>query len=295
MSGVDTSQNKNKLPVAETFSPPQEWRERCEVSKLNPANKLDFIPLHPDFIKSLTTVKRIDFAIYFLVGFDLYEFIRPKDFTHELVKEMIETHKKYRGQTRVVLRRSDFFRYEKIISAYRADRYEDAASGAATPLKPVFTIYNELSNASQYIVRGSLSPDIYGKAAAVSSAPLARMPSTKDILQFVVAVIGKDSALYDHAAVTSLLSLAISWNSMRLPKKEVKLCGQAALMHDVERNCAHLLKPAVPDKTSEASIKDLESILQKEGTGFHESVLKAMRQYRERFGGGGGSRGSVRR
>ncbi len=278
---------KDAPSVAGSFKAPPEWRERCDVSKLNLANKLDYLPLHMDLIKSLVEAKNIEFPIYFLVGFDLYEFIKPNDFSADLVKEMISIHKKWPSHTRIVLRRQDFSRYGKIMAAFRESCYEEAASGAAMPLRPAFNCYAELSNVSQYIVRGSLHPNIYSRAAAASTAPLARMPSTKDILQFVVSVIGKNPVIYDHAAVTSLLSLAIGWNSLRLPKREVKLCGQAGLTHDIERHCAYLLKPAVPKKISESSIKELEFFLEKEGSGFHESVIQTMRQYREKFGGGG--------
>ena len=274
-------------PAAETFQIPPEWRERCEMLRLNAHNKGDYVPLHMDLIRTLVEATEISFIIYFSSGWDLVEFIRPKDFTPELIKEIIGIHKKWPVQTRILLKREDFPRYEKMCAAFRKKRFEQAAAGASVAFMPVFTCYAELSNASQIITRSAWHPDLYATVAAAASFPVGRLPSTKDILAFCANIVAKDPAIYDHAAVTAMVALAIAWNALRLSKRETKFCGQAALMHDVERHCAYLFKPAVPSVISEASIKDLKSQRAANGTGFHDCVLDVMRQYREKFGGGG--------
>jgi HD-GYP domain-containing protein (c-di-GMP phosphodiesterase class II) len=274
-----------KAPV-EKFFVPAEWRERCEFKRLNPQNKPDYTPLHLDLIRALLDVKSIDFVIYFLVGWDLYEFVRPATFSTDLIKEMVDVHKKWPNQTRILVLRKEYFRYEKIATAYRKTRYTAAAAGAAMPLMPVFNCYNELANASQTIARGALHAEIYPRIADGASYTVLHMPSMKDVATFLVNVIGKDPVLYDHGAVAALFATSVCWNVLRLNKRESKLCGQAALLHDVERNCAYLLKPSVPNLISAASVKEIAT-MRDAGVGFHEAITQAMEQYRERFAGGG--------
>ena len=273
-------------PVADKFVVPPEWRERCEIRRMNPQTKTDYVPIHLDTIKSLLEVKNIDFLIFFLVGWDLYEFIRPADFSHDLVREMVEVHKKWPSQTRIVVLRKDHPRYEKIAAAFRKNRFVTAAAGAAMPLTPVFNCYAELSNASQLVVRGALHAEVYGRVAGGASYAVMHMPSTRDVLNFIVSIIGRDPVLYDHAAVSAFVASAIAWNALRLPKRESKLCGQAALMHDVERHCAYLMKPPVAGVISAGGIKEVQA-LRDQGVGFHDCVTQTMQQYRERFGGAG--------
>lgn len=271
----------------EVFVPPAEWRVRCEVRKLTPHTKLEYLSLNNDLLRCLVGVEPPSFIVFFLVGWDLYEYLRPADYTLELMQEMLDIHKKWPTQTRILVLQNDYARYEKLASAFRNLRFETAAGGASMALLPVYNCYQELSNASQSLARGGLNMEAYARVAAGASFAVMHMQSTKSILGFLVAIVGKDALLYDHSAVTALVAAAISWNVLEMTKRESKLCSQAALMHDVERNCAHLFKPAVHDRISTAAIKELKNLQDSAGVGFHAVILQTMGQYREKFTGGG--------
>lgn len=279
------SETKTAAPTDKFVVPPS-WRERCEILRLNAETKAEFFPLHTDFIKCLGIAKSIDFILYISVGWEMYEFIRPKEFSLELVKEMLTVHKQYPSQTRICVKKSDFGRYEKLVAAYMQEKFAAASSGNSMALAPAYKMYSTLSEASQLIARGALDEECYNRISRASSYAVMHMLSTKDILNFLVTIVGKEPALYDHSAVTAMVSMAIAWNALKLQKRESKLTGQGALLHDVERYCSYLSKPADRTQTSVNAVKELTAIKAK-GVGFHDSSIEVMQQYREHFNGEG--------
>ncbi len=276
-----------KVPVkTDKFVVPPAWRERCEVLHLNAKTKAEFFPVHQDFIKSLLSVTEIDFILYFAVGWDMYEFIRPREFKVELVKELITTHKQNASQTRICVKKADFGRYEAIVIKYMREKFVAASAGASLEMEPAYKIYSSLSAASQRITRGALDEECYNQISRAASGALMKMSSTKDALNFLTNIVGKEPALYDHAAVTAMVSSAIAWNVLKLQKRESKLAVQAGLLHDVERHCAYLSKPADSTQISLQAVKEITA-QKTAGIGFHDSTLEVMQQYRERFDGTG--------
>lgn len=270
----------------EKFIVPVSWKERCELMRLNAEARAGFFPLHGDFLKCLLMAESIDFVLYIAVGWDMYEFIRPKEFTPELVKELLKTYKEYPTQTRICVKKTDTGRYEKLVARYMREKFVTASSGNAMALEAAFRIYSGLSDASQLVVRGVMDEECFNRISRSCSFAIMHMCSTRDALSFLVQIVGKEPALYDHGAVTSMVTATIAWNTLKLPKRESKLAAQAAILHDMERHCAYLGK--APDRTqiSLQGMKELTAMKEK-GIGFHESTIEAMHQYRENFDGSG--------
>lgn len=274
-------------PAAPTkFEVPGEWKSRCDLIRLTPKTKPDYIPLHGDFLKAFLALPSIDFSLFFAAGWDMYEVIRPKDFSPELVKEVLVAHKQNPASTRICIRRTDVVRYERVIGEFRRKKFQEAASGGALAHEAPFKLYAELSTAGQTVIRGMIDGESYNNISRASSSTVMNLCSSRDALRFLVEIVGKEPSLYDHAAITALVSACIVWNVLKLPKRESKLTVQSALLHDIERHCGYLGKPAETDQISQGAIKEI-SVLVAAKTGFHDANVIVMQQYRERFGGGG--------
>ncbi len=265
---------------------PDEWKSRCEIIKINQLNKAEFIPLHVDFLKAFASVTELDFTVFFAVGWDMYEFMRPKEFSIELVKEMLTKHKEFPSATRICVRRTDYGRFEKLAEKYKRAKFVGAAQGAAMAYEPVLKSYLELSAASQTVVRGYIDNECYSRVARASSSIVMSLSSTKDIVRFLTDIVGREPALYDHGAITALVTAAITWNILKLSKRECKLAVQSAMIHDIERHCSYLGKPANPAQISTLAVKEINALVTA-GQGFHETNIAVMQQYRERFDGAG--------
>jgi HD-GYP domain-containing protein (c-di-GMP phosphodiesterase class II) len=273
--------------AADQFVPPAEWRVRCNFRRLNSQTKLEYVALKNELIRCLIEAPRPDFVLFLLVDWDLYEFVRPADYTVALVQEMFEVRKKWPNQTRILILEKAYPRYERLASDFRKRRFEAVSGGETMAFMPVYDCYSALSDTSQKVFCGGLNMDLFSQISAAASYAFAHMQSTKNILDFLIAIVAKDPIIYDHSAVTALVALTIAWNVFGLTKRESKLCCQAALMHDVERNCAHLYKVAVPYRISLAAIKEVKKLHESTGAGFHPVVVSTMGQYREKFAGGG--------
>lgn len=268
------------------FVVPGSWKERCELLRLNADARAAFFPLHADFLKCLLTAESIDFVLYIAVGWDMYEFMRPKEFKLEWVKELLQTYKDYPTQTRICVKKTDLGRYEKLVTRYMREKFVNASAGNTMAHEAAFRIYTGLSDASQLVVRGVLDEECFNRISRACSYAIMHMCSTRDVLSFLVQIVGKEPALYDHGAVTSMVASAIAWNTLRLAKRESKLTAQAAILHDIERHCAYLGKAPDRSQISLQGIKELTAMKEK-GIGFHESTIETMQQYRENFDGSG--------
>lgn len=275
------------VPAAgQKFEVPPAWRERCEIIRLNNQNRTDFVPLYSDFLKVFLTVPSVNFTVFFAVGWEMFEFMRPKDFSPELVKEMLITHKQFPTTTRICVRRDDHTRYEQIVAKMLRQKFETAAPGGTVAYESAFKLYSNLALASQSIIRGSIDQECYKRVARASSQTVTLMCSNRDTIRFLVEVVGRDPGLYEHGAVSAMVSAMLGWNILKLSKREAKLTVQSALLHDIERHCAYMGKPADPTQISNLAIKEVTQLVN-DKIGFHEINITVMQQHRELFQGGG--------
>jgi HD-GYP domain-containing protein (c-di-GMP phosphodiesterase class II) len=276
--------------VPKKFQVPDEWKVRCEIFKLNNQTRPDYVPLTSDFFRILLQVESLEFTCFLAVGWDLYEFMRPRDFSQDLVKEMIGACKTHPSSVRICVRKADFGRYEKLVAVFMKKKFEEATKGGSLAYQFPFKIYLELTAASQCVVRGMIDRETYLRVASAASSAVMNMCSSKDATRFLVEVVGKEASLYDHSAVTALVTASIAWNVLRLKKRESKLAVQSALIHDVERNCSYIGKPADTKAISVSTIKEV-SALSGRKEAFHDLNVKVIEQYRERFDGRGVPKG----
>jgi len=268
------------------FEISDEIRLRCEVFKVDALMRDKFMPLHKDFVRSLLDLESIAFPIYILSGWDLIEYMKPGEYSNELVKEMLVIIKEY-PQVRMAIKRDHFPRYEIIMNAYRNARYEKHAE-RFPELNENFVKdrYGNLCNTTQSIVKGALDEESFFKVTHAASEYITKIPRTQDVVNFLVEVVGHDPQIYDHSACVALLAGCIAYNSLQLPKRESKLTVQSSFLHDIERNCSYLLKAPNPTAISLNGMKDIKNLIAK-GIKFHETSITVMQQYREHFAGGG--------
>ncbi|MCX6123785.1 MAG: hypothetical protein NTV34_03430, partial [Proteobacteria bacterium] len=210
----------------------------------------------------------------------------PKEFTPELVKEMLNAHRKNRSSTRICIKRMDYGRYERLVNGFRRKKFDDAAGGGAMAHEVAFRLYNELSSASQSIARGMVDRECCIRISAAASSYIGNMCSTKEAVRFLVEIVGKEPALYDHGAITGLMGGSIAWNVLKLQKGESKLIVQSALLHDAERHCAYIGHPADPTQISVNVIREISSQTQAK-IAFNHANIVVLEQFRERFDGEG--------
>lgn len=266
--------------MAEKVPIPESWKERCELIRLSHFNKGDFWPLHDEFLRCLVGLAEIDFTVYLAAGWDLWEVMRPKEYSQELIKEILTLHKEHPSTTRVCIKRIDQGRFERLSARFKSDRFKAVAHGAAMGFEAVFRHYQELSATSQSVCKGYIDKETYLRVSAVSSNLVSSMPTTKDVFRLFTEILVKDPYLYDHQAITAMIAAVTAWNAVKLGKRETKLVIQSALLHDAERHCAYLGRPSDHQNISQGAIKEVEALV-KSRDGFHEVNVQVMKQFRE--------------
>ncbi len=267
------------------FVIPDEWRVRCDFYKMDANTRQKFMPLQNDFLRCFLNIEQVQFPLYLLSGWDLVEFIKPIEFNHSLVRELLKIVKEYSPQTRVCIKRDHFTQYEALITKDRQQKFDLIAQKNPEIFDNfVKDRYNLLSNTSQFTVKGTLEGETFFRITHAASEFVSKIPKTIDVVNFLVTAIGSEPHLYDHHAATAMLSGCIAYNSLQLAKRESKLTVQSALLHDLERNCTYLFKPIQTHCISTAGIKEIRELVAK-GLKFHDSTIRVMEEYRERFTG----------
>ena len=276
-----------KNPDEKKFIIPDDWRVRCEFYKMDAKTKQRFMPLHNDFLRCFLDLEQVQFSLFLLSGWDLVEFIKPLEFNQTRFRELLKIVKEYSPQTRICIKRDHFTHFENLMTQ---DRQKKIAHIAVTCPEILDSFakdrYNYLSNTSQFIVKGTIDGETFFRITHASSEIVTKLPTTIDAVNFLVAAVGSDPYLYDHHACTALLAACIAYNSLQLPKRESKLTAQAALLHDLERNCTYLFKPLLPNCISTNGIKEIKELVTK-GLKFHDTTVRVMEEHRERFAGQG--------
>lgn len=261
-----------------------EIRGRCEIIRLDPKTKATFTPVNHEFIRCLLTIEACDFPLYVLQGWDLIEYIKPREFKAELVKEMLAYRTK--NDLRICVRRDHFPRYEKIVMTALKKRMEKVLAADSTLNKTFAARYLDTLATSQSLVRGGLDQESVIRLTKTASSLVTEPIPLKQAVSQLTKIIGMDPLLYDHVACTTILVSSYISETQAFSKRESKLCVQASLLHDLERCCAYVGKPVVAGKVGEGSVDEINALI-KNGQVIHESSVEVIMQNRERFDGSG--------
>lgn len=274
----------------EPFSVPDEWKTQFETIQLSKLNVTDYMPLHSDFLRVLYSDNSIDFVIYFAVGWKMYEVVKPSTFDRSKVQSYVLMHKENHTSTRLSIKKTDSERFAKKLRLFLNKNLSALKNIQDPAFKPLVTSYMQLVSSNQQFSRIGLDRELFMGISKSVSTLVSSFPSSARIIRFLVDGIGHDPTIYDHGAVSALVSGCLAWNILELSKRDSKLIIQSALIHDTQRLCAYLGRAPQRDKISRETLDEIKTMINK-NEGFHEGNLSALEEFRERMDGKGFPKG----
>ncbi len=250
-------------------------RKRCQVFPYDEKSKKRFMPISLEHFEYLKDAKSIDFSLYFRNHKEIIEFIKPNELSHELLVQMQGATLIADADVEVCLLRSDYPRYEMVITEARKRKMKNVFERDQTLDVNVMEVYGTLSAASQMIVRGGINAEVASKATDAATMIMQIQLKHEVALGTLSRMVQCDSTLYDHSASVAMLSSIIATRILKKPLslKEAVLVAQCGLYHDAGKACVpnHVLnKPGI--------FSEEEFEVMKNHTLYgHDELMKAIR------------------
>lgn len=226
-----------------------ETKKRCKIFELNEELEKKFQSIHPETFHFLYEAESIDFPIYFRIEEIMIEFIKPNEFSKELLDILWAASYKSIRQLEICILKSDSLKFHTIIDNIRNKKIKKLLDADPNLDKKTIELFNNLSRVSQLIVQGGITKAVVNQVRTSAGFTVANLTNSINAISTLSRMISHDPTLYDHSASVALLSAIIGLHCLDKPlnNKEAQIITQAALYHDVGKTCvpsAILNKPA---------------------------------------------------
>jgi HD-GYP domain-containing protein (c-di-GMP phosphodiesterase class II) len=281
----------------------EETRKRCHIFKLTAANRAKFVQVNSELLGYLREAASIDFSVYFRIADTMVEFMKPAEFSKELVDQIHSALLKEYDGLEICMRAVDRPRLLIMVEKVRRKKLDALIQKEPHLDRKVLEVFGNLSNASQLVVRGGINQDVAKQVESAAAFLVDNLFDSQSAIATLSRMVTHDSTLYDHSASVAMLAALIGSQHLDRPlnKKEAYLVAQCGLYHDVGKTCVPsniLNKPGkftpeefeVMKKHAEFGEQELMAVIQN-GAPIHEIAARVAGEHHERWNGQGYPRG----
>lgn len=245
-------------------------RQRCKIIEVDNRTLRQFASIPMETYHLLYEVPAIDFAIYFQTGSQMVEFIRPTEFSVELLQQLWESKHKEANDTAICVRKADYPKFLAVMSRTRGQKLNLLSQQFPEISPRVLNIYDRLSFASQMVVRGGVDYQTAEHLKAAASALIANLVNYEETMGSLARIINYDPSLYDHSASVTMFVAVIGkffMGEKQLPVRDLELLAQCGLYHDIGKT---LVPIWILNKPSRLSPEEFDVLKQHTTLGYME-------------------------
>ena len=276
----------------------EETRKRCLVMPITPEFLKKLLPVSMELFPLLREASSIDFRIYVRTPEEIVEYLRPIEFSTELLDDLWHILLRESMEVEVMVLRKEFPFFENTIDRVRSKKMHTLLSQDSSLDPRVLNIFSALSSASQMIARGGLTTHTIRRAMEAAAHLVTAQLSSNITVGTLSRMIINDPTLYDHSASVAMFSASLAAQHYpNAPTKELCLIAECGLYHDTGKSCIanHILnKPgkftpeefAVMKTHAEAGHNELLKAIAK-GAPIAEVAAIVALEHHERFLGHG--------
>jgi HD-GYP domain-containing protein (c-di-GMP phosphodiesterase class II) len=277
----------------------EETRNRCVIVPLNDALSQRLAPISLEHFHFLHDVQKIDFSIFVVVENWLIEFIKPKEFSKELLDEIWMACLKPKGSFRVCLWKQDKPKFEAVINQVRSKKLARLMAYVPHMDKKTVDLYNNLSASSQLVVNGGIDEEVVARVRASASLLVSSVIDSQAALFTLSKMISCDPTLYDHSASVAMLCAIIAQEMVDKPMsdKEVMMVAECGLFHDAGKTCVPSevlnkpgkLTPEEFDEIKKHTVYGRDELTKSKdgGAPIDDQIIRVAYEHHEKFNGRG--------
>lgn len=276
-----------------------ETRSRCQVLKLDEKLRRRFVAISMELFHYLFEAKQLDFSIYFRISDEMIEYMRKEEYSHELLKQIIEVMKRDYDNIEVVILKVDQDKYDATIERVRKLKMDTLLQNEPHLDRKVLDLFSKLSSASQLIVKGGINAATADKVKASASYMVSNLMDSGVAIGTLSRMVICDPTLYDHSASVAMISAVIASKVLKKPlsPRDTEIVSQCALYHDVGKTCVpnHILNKPGKFTPEEFEVMKTHTTLGCEelercvhaGASIHPLAIRTALEHHEKFNGKG--------
>lgn len=281
----------------------EETRKRCKIIRVDEAGMRHYAEINSEVFHFLYDVTEIDFTIFLTIDDVMIEFIKPNEFSKELLDQIWSAAEKSTRPIRLFVFKKEQVLFQRLIHAIRNLKLKFLTEKDPNLDKRALQIFANLSNASQLIVKGGITKEVADHVTKSASYMMGNMLDHESAISTLSKMFSHDPTLYDHCASVAMLSGVIAQTCVekKFDKKELEIIAQGGLYHDVGKTCvpSHILNKPGRFTDDEFTImkshaalgeNELLKVIQ-DGTPIDPLVARAAGEHHERLDGSGYPKG----
>lgn len=291
-----------------SFKISEETRNRCKI-----------LPADEDLLKKLKVISteyfsylaeypdKVSFSLYFVFANEVIEFIRPGEYSKELLETLVRAHDRSLESSKICILRNELENFMRFIARVRNKKLDALRQQINDLDERAIAVYETLSGASQLVVKGGINGQAASQIEKAAAAIISTQLSTESCLSTLSNVILCDPTLYDHSASVAMFSCMIAKEISRLqegnaklrhiPAPEPRIAALGGLYHDVGKTCVPNAILNKPGKLTEDEFEIMKThttlghqellMAKLDGVDLEDDVIRVALEHHERFQGGG--------
>lgn len=281
----------------------EQTRKRCQIVEIGPETLKSYRSLSTELFDYLAVPGKLDFGLFFRVGSELIEFMRPEETSAELLNTLKSAMTKEYENIGVYIQERDYPKFERVLKNVRQMKIKSLLEKEPHLDRNTLELFSDLSNASQMVVRGGVTKDVAGRIQISTNNLVDGLMDSTAAIGSLSRMVACDPTLYDHSASVAMIATVIAGKILKtqMSRDQVKLIAQCGLYHDMGKTCvpAHVLnKPGKFTPEEYEIMKTHTTLGHKElmatiaaGAPIDATVARVALEHHERFTGKGYPRG----
>lgn len=283
--------------MSSTYRISQATRKRCKIIEVKEEELANFSMLSLELFHYLFETKHIDFNIYFRFGLTVVQYITPREFSHELLNNLIESRNRQDADLAICVEAKELHLFHQTIDNIRNKKIHNLLQKDPQLDHHTLQTFAKLSSASQMVVKGGIDQNLAQSARLATKQMIDGLMTSEVAVGTLSRMVLADPTLYDHSATVAMISGVIAHKLLKKDKAFSENAALGGLYHDVGKTCVPnfiLNKPGsfTPDefeimKThTTLGYEELLRAIEK-GAPIPGDVALVAHQHHEKFMGGG--------
>lgn len=276
-----------------------ETRRRCHIVPINRQTLPRLVEINLELFHFLYELKSASFPIYFRAENELIEFIKPEEFSKELLEQVRLAFTRGYDNIAVYILKKDQPAFQAALDSVRRKKLRAVLEKEPHLDAKSLEVYGNLSSVSQLVVRGGVTENVAQQISRSTEALVSNILDTEMAVATLSRMIIVDPTLYDHSASVAMIAglMTKSMLPKPLPRKVCELAARCGMYHDVGKTC---IPPTILNKPGSFTPEEWEIMktharlgheeLEKaraEGAPIEELVSRVAHEHHERFDGKG--------
>ena len=217
-----------------TFKIKEITRARCHIERVT-KEIIDehYLALKPDLVQLLIECSSLDFTLYVLLQDELIEYIRPEEFSKELIIQVNKALHVQQNSLSVLIRSADERKFFHLIDTIRRERIALLATENHDMNPKILDVIAGICSITPKLVKSGVNQRVAEQVTMMAGGVVESMTHDAVILRTLVKMIKTNVNLYDHSATVAILSGIIAHTVLRLPDNQITAIIEAGLYHDI--------------------------------------------------------------